>query len=498
MDEHPWTFVRLLRDPAISRQEVEAQIDGSSVLHWLDTDARTEASEPWFNSGHVGLADGLSTPTEEFLRWWLREIQQRLQSDDNSDRDSLTGLISRTAFDETMASGRSLDWESVGMFDLDHFKQFNDNYGHDMGDRVLIEVGKELRDWFGTNERLVRYGGEEFLVLFRDELEDAYTQLEGFRDHLASSTLFEDQPRAITFSGGVAPVDETDLETAITHADQALYESKHLGRNQITRFDSSLTNELNYYVWGRHRYVRSPAVSMALDGTFLNLVSTQRIVRYRWDENRTRSIDLPENFPGPVRDFRGYSGRLGLVDAEGNPWTVNETSLEPWGDPGNVPGFAYLRGSEQPHAMAYNNQLYRWEDENWQRWLGLPETWHHLAIQRDRCFLHVDGLLIHWDESGCLKRWSLPFRLIQMAAGKAGLYCLSSDGRLHRLETETNRFRRLYFANLTDPPRVDSFAVQMTDKGEDQLLFRDAQSRVMLTRPKRKAVAQRMELPDLG
>jgi GGDEF domain-containing protein len=171
-------------------------------------------------------------------------------------RDQLTGLPSRRALDERMA-GLGRDY-AVAMIDVDHFKQFNDRHGHDVGDQVLKMVAARLAH--GANGQAYRYGGEEFTVLLPgDTVAEAIPGLEVLCKDIAGYSMAlrgTDRPQqpqrgrqrrgggrttkhsvSVTVSIGVAErtAARPTPESVIQAADKALYRAKHKGRNQVSR-----------------------------------------------------------------------------------------------------------------------------------------------------------------------------------------------------------------------------------------------------------------------
>ena len=164
--------------------------------------------------------------------------------------DALTGLPNRRALDERLA--RSAGRISVAMVDVDHFKRFNDRYGHESGDRVLKVVARQLRRCRGGNA--FRYGGEEFAIVFEGrKVEGASIALEALRGEIEASRVrlgrISSGKRAqavrkgqhegevgVTVSIGLAERDpEHRSATAVVDAaDKALYRSKQRGRNRLT------------------------------------------------------------------------------------------------------------------------------------------------------------------------------------------------------------------------------------------------------------------------
>ncbi len=125
------------------------------------------------------------------------------------------------------------------MIDLDHFKHINDTYGHLMGDRVLIEVSKVVRDALRDEDILVRYGGEEMLmVLPGADLQTGISIADRVRRLIEDVQLIDDKGKRlpITASMGVSAIPRAFTENElqlIKAADDALYQAKAAGRNRV-------------------------------------------------------------------------------------------------------------------------------------------------------------------------------------------------------------------------------------------------------------------------
>lgn len=160
-----------------------------------------------------------------------------------SNRDRLTNLANRGFFDESLArlaalAARSGEPVAVAMFDVDHFKKFNDTYGHQAGDAALRAVAALLGQSFRSTDLVARYGGEEFAGLFPGmSLEDAERRLETLRGRIEKMDVRIDTIRTakVTISIGVAvwPNDGHELKDALAQADFRLYQAKHTGRNRV-------------------------------------------------------------------------------------------------------------------------------------------------------------------------------------------------------------------------------------------------------------------------
>jgi diguanylate cyclase (GGDEF)-like protein len=157
--------------------------------------------------------------------------------------DPLTGLLNRAAFEDRAQAefaragrtGRSL---AVAMLDLDHFKNFNDRYGHPAGDAALTAVANAISRSVRGIDAAGRYGGEEFIVLFAEaDAEAALAALERIRAAIAA--LGPPRiARPITVSAGVAIhqglFEKTTLQSLVARADTALYSAKKAGRDRVT------------------------------------------------------------------------------------------------------------------------------------------------------------------------------------------------------------------------------------------------------------------------
>ncbi len=161
---------------------------------------------------------------------------------DNSVKDALTGCFTRGhALDvidaELRRARRSQTPVSMIMFDLDHFKDVNDRYGHLCGDAVLSAVGKRMREVLRGSDVKCRYGGEEFLVLLPETpLHGARRVAETLRREIAERPVpWSGEGLTITASFGLAQTmpGEVNVQAVIARADQALYRAKDDGRNCV-------------------------------------------------------------------------------------------------------------------------------------------------------------------------------------------------------------------------------------------------------------------------
>jgi diguanylate cyclase (GGDEF)-like protein len=210
-----------------------AQGQGLGVLH-LQRASGAAAAAPFREDLAVTLA-GQSALA-------LANLKLRAALHSQSIRDRVTGLYNRHYLDESL--DRELlrvarRKESLGllMIDIDHFKRFNDSYGHEVGDALLAAVGKFLSSRFRGDDLPCRYGGEEFVVILpgatlAGSLELAAQIREEAKSVKVSAGL---KMEGITFSIGVAAYPElaSTAEALLRSADQALYRAKHEGRDRV-------------------------------------------------------------------------------------------------------------------------------------------------------------------------------------------------------------------------------------------------------------------------
>lgn len=179
------------------------------------------------------------------LRARTEELERlNLSLQDMANRDGLTGLFNHRFFRDSLRAelvrsareGRSF---SICLADIDHFKDFNDAYGHLAGDEALKKVAGVLRSVARGDTVAARYGGEEFVMLLADmERDPARALAERARQLVAAQPFTSGSPaqRArLTISLGVStyPQDGADANTLIASADRALYEAKNSGRDRV-------------------------------------------------------------------------------------------------------------------------------------------------------------------------------------------------------------------------------------------------------------------------
>ena len=188
------------------------------------------------NTPDASFAQGKPVADDPDLNPQYRELQLKFQSLlQQAITDSLTTAFNRNKVNEileelTHREGRTF---SVILSDIDHFKTVNDTYGHQEGDRVLVEYVQVTRQALRKTDILARWGGEEFLIVMEDtSLNHATARAEVLRQRIAAHRFFSD--RMITCSYGVAEWQAgDDVASTIAKTDQALYQAKRDGRNRV-------------------------------------------------------------------------------------------------------------------------------------------------------------------------------------------------------------------------------------------------------------------------
>ena len=227
---------------------------------------------PIIQSGLVGNVLQLVTTAEDedrlasqipFVNVYLREAAPVLETKrlmetlrESSLSDPMTGLNNRRFLEEyvdTLVANvhRRKSGLTVMMLDLDHFKMVNDTYGHDAGDTVLKALAKVLRQSVRTSDLVIRFGGEEFLIILVDTpSSDADMVAEKIRAAVEALTV---QAGTVvlrkTISIGLSdfPTDSDTFWQAVKFADVALYQAKEGGRNRVVRFTESMWENKKEY-----------------------------------------------------------------------------------------------------------------------------------------------------------------------------------------------------------------------------------------------------------
>lgn len=183
--------------------------------------------------------------SEQSLQHQLQEISAlQIQLKDQALRDSLTGLFNRYRLAEVLnremeRCKRSNQSLTLVLMDIDHFKNINDRWGHQVGDEVLRQVAGRLVSNIRSGDWCFRYGGEEFLLILPEAgMDAAWHKADKLRQSLEATPLLCGAVQVdVTISAGLSiyPTHGANLDALLSSADQALYQAKREGRNRVVQ-----------------------------------------------------------------------------------------------------------------------------------------------------------------------------------------------------------------------------------------------------------------------
>ncbi len=241
----------ILRDDCISRRHAKVKIEEQNKLHIEDLGSTNgiffkgnKITSALLENGEKVLLGRRTLLKFAFLdELELICFQQMHKS---STRDALTGILNRSYFSHKISVDLAYTKRhkiplNILMMDIDHFKQINDTYGHQTGDRVLMSVTSLTTNILRADDLFARYGGEEFIIMTKGtNIEGAHALGERIRQKI-EKTIMEsiDEPAGkfhVTISIGVAAVPpgvQVNHKAIIAAADKNLYEAKESGRNKV-------------------------------------------------------------------------------------------------------------------------------------------------------------------------------------------------------------------------------------------------------------------------
>ncbi|MCG6933025.1 MAG: diguanylate cyclase [Gallionella sp.] len=217
-------------------------LEGRRATYYFEYPCHSPTEKRWFMMRVTALQD----PAKNLFVISHHNITQRKLAEETAEHlslhDPLTGLANRRYLDQLLGNewrrnSRSRMPVSFIMFDLDHFKDYNDDLGHPAGDQCLVKVARFLNTFSRRpGDLALRYGGEEFgLFLVNTGLEQAHAIAESVRMGIHDLSILYSGTKRMTVSAGVAsvvPDNDHEYGLLIKEADSALYRSKQAGRNQ--------------------------------------------------------------------------------------------------------------------------------------------------------------------------------------------------------------------------------------------------------------------------
>ena len=217
-------------------KDINQQMIPCLNFHLEDESVRNGFSEPLLDDLIQRILDKVSFTLSSKV---MLDALERM-----SFEDFLTGLKNRRYFDQALEREISLAERhqhplAMLICDIDHFKQFNDNFGHESGDEALKQVAKVLQEHFRETDIPCRYGGEEFvLIMPQADVDSAMQRGEALRQRIETLNIEGDEQNTlghISISIGLAvwPTTTSDPKSLLNDADRALYRAKHSGRNRI-------------------------------------------------------------------------------------------------------------------------------------------------------------------------------------------------------------------------------------------------------------------------
>ena len=233
-------------------EPIIAQGDMLGMLHVEFTEQEYESEED--KKQHIDSRKRLTKITADNLALSLVSLKLREALQNQSVKDPLTQLFNRRYMEESLEREihrcvRATSGLGVIMADVDHFKKFNDQFGHDAGDLVLIEFANLLKNKFRTSDIICRYGGEEFFIIMPMASKQIVLQrAEDIRQSLKSLKIFAKDVELpqVTSSFGVSYISGStvvSVEKLLKAADVALYQSKKDGRDKVTQSDEDLDSD---------------------------------------------------------------------------------------------------------------------------------------------------------------------------------------------------------------------------------------------------------------
>ena len=285
-------------------------------------------------SGNISHYVGLCSDITE-----AKERQHKLEF--MAHHDALTQLPNRTLLGDRMQqalahANRNETLLVVAYLDLDGFKPVNDELGHDIGDRLLVEISKRLKSCVRADDTVARLGGDEFVLLLSDirSVDECELALSRVLKAIEEPSHIQENSISVSASigGAIYPLDDVDADTLLRHSDQAMYVAKQAGRNRFHLFDPHLDKAVVSFQALRQRIEEAlhnnefilyfqPIVDIKQG----RVLGAEALIRWQHPEE---GLITPMQFL-PTIDETDFAAVLGL-------WVIEESmrQLEAWNQAG--------------------------------------------------------------------------------------------------------------------------------------------------------------------
>jgi diguanylate cyclase (GGDEF)-like protein/PAS domain S-box-containing protein len=379
----------------------------------------------------------------------LRETQKRLES--LAHYDALTSLPNRVLFADRMNQAlaqarRHNTLMAVGYLDLDVFKPINDTHGHDIGDKLLIEIAHRLKQGVRSGDTVARLGGDEFALVLVDiaNTEEVGHILSRMLDSIAEPVLIGDLNLSVSASIGVTlyPLDDNDSDTLLRHADQAMYEAKQAGRATWITFDAEqdrLARTRREILTGvrlaldRKQFILyyQPKINMRLS----QVVGVEALIRWR---HPVSGILTPAHFLTAIEDSD--------LSIQIDRWPISEAirQMSVWLEKGlNMPISVNISA-----RLLHQPNLDQWLLEQFAEYPDVPPGWLELEILETAALQDIGLVGKVIDACG---RIGVTFAIEDFGTGYSLLTYLK------RLPAAALKIDRTFIANMLDD--MEDFAI---------------------------------------
>ncbi len=372
----------------------------------------------------------------------IRETQSRLES--LAHYDALTSLPNRVLFADRMNQAlaqarRHGTLMAVGYLDLDMFKPINDTHGHHVGDKLLVEVARRLKAGVRGGDTVARLGGDEFALLLNDLInaEEADHVLTRMLASIAAPVLIDNLSLTVSASIGITlyPIDDSDADTLLRHADQAMYTAKQSGRATYVIFDAKqdrIARSRREILTGvrlaldRNEFLLyfQPKVNMRLG----KVVGVEALIRWR---HPSLGLLTPAHFLSAIEDSD--------LSVDVDRWVIGEAirQMSNWHAKGlNLPVSVNITA-----RLMHQPNLAGWLQEKFNEYPDVPHNWLELEIMETAALEDI-GVVSQAIES--CGRLGVSFALDDFGTGYSSLTYLK------RLPTAGLKIDRTFISNMLD------------------------------------------------